>query len=108
MKDIVEPVDTDDGLFHDGDPSTGAEGTIVYAKIINALQGGIIDIQTENKNILAEAQMTPDPSKNNQLVVAIKSIAAGIAASAMASAVPTGVPLPWPSDTPAYSDDSGQ
>ncbi|RAP70082.1 hypothetical protein [Candidatus Erwinia dacicola] len=62
MKDIIEPVDTDDGLFHDGDPSTGAEGTIVYAKIMNALQGGIIDIQTENKNILAEAQMTPDPS----------------------------------------------
>jgi len=74
MKDIIEPVDTDDGLFHDGDPSTGAEGTIVYAKIMNALQGGIIDIQTENKNILAEAKMKPDSSKNNQLITALKAL----------------------------------
>jgi len=100
MKDIIEPVDTDDGLFHDGDPSTGAEGTIVYAKIMNALQGGIIDIQTENKNILAEAQMTPDPSKNNQLVTAIKAIATAIAATAASVAVPVGTPLAWPTTTP--------
>lgn len=100
MKDIIEPVDTDDGLFHDGDPSTGAEGTIVYAKIMNALQGGIIDIQTENKNILAEAQMTPDPSKNNQLLTAIKAIATAIAATAASVAVPVGTPLAWPATTP--------
>lgn len=100
MKDIIEPVDTDDGLFHDGDPSTGAEGTIVYAKIMNALQGGVIDIQTENKNILAEAQMTPDPSKNNQLVTAIKAIATAIAATAASVAVPVGTPLAWPTTTP--------
>lgn len=100
MKDIIEPVDTDDGLFHDGDPSTGAEGTIVYAKIMNALQGGIIDIQTENKNILAEAKMTPDPSKNNQLVTAIKTIATAIAATAASVAVPVGTPLAWPTTTP--------
>ncbi|EOS93071.1 phage tail protein [Erwinia tracheiphila] len=100
MKDIIEPVDTDDGLFHDGDPSTGAEGTIVYAKIMNALQGGIIDIQTENKNILAEAQMVPDPSKNNQLLTAIKAIATAIAAAAASVAVPVGTPLSWPTTTP--------
>ena len=110
MKDIIEPVDTDDGLFHDGDPSTGAEGTIVYAKIMNALQGGIIDIQTENKNILAEAQMTPDPSKNNQLVTAIKAIASAIAVAATATAVPVGTPLAWPTTTPpdGYAIAQGQ
>ncbi|WP_226020291.1 phage tail protein [Serratia symbiotica] len=100
MKDIIEPVDTEDHLFHDGDPTTGAEGTIVYAKIMNALQGATIDIQTENKNILAEAKMTPDASKNNQLVTAIKAIATAIANTATASAIPPGVPLPWPLDTP--------
>ncbi|MEA1064520.1 phage tail protein [Erwinia sp. HR93] len=100
MKDIIEPVDTDDGLFHDGDPSTGAEGTIVYARIMNALQGGIIDIQTENKNILAEAKITPDPSKNNQLLTAIKAIATVIAANAASVAVPVGTPLAWPTTTP--------
>lgn len=86
MKDIIEPVDTEDHLFHDGDPTTGAEGTIVYAKIMNALQGATIDIQTENKNILAEAGIKPDASKNNQLVTA--------------NAIPPGLPLPWPLDTP--------
>ncbi len=100
MNDIIEPVDTDDGLFHDGDPSTGAEGTIVYAKIMNALQDGIIDIQTENKNILAEAKMTPDPSKNNQLLTVIKAIATTIAATAASVAVPVGTPLAWPTATP--------
>lgn len=100
MKDIIEPVDTEDGLFHDGDPSTGAEGTIVYATIMNALQGGVIDIQTENKNILAEARMTPDPSKNDQLVTAIKAIATAIAATAASVAVPVGTPLAWPTTTP--------
>ena len=100
MKDIIEPVDTEDHLFHDGDPTTGAEGTIVYAKIMNALQGATIDIQTENKNILTEAKMTPDASKNNQLVTAIKAIATAIANTATASAIPPGVPLPWPLDTP--------
>jgi len=49
MKDIIEPVDTDDGLFHDVDPTIGAEGTIVYAKIMNSLQDATIDLQTEYK-----------------------------------------------------------
>lgn len=100
MKDIIEPVDTEDGLFHDGDTSTGAEGTIVYAKIMNALQGGIIDIQTENKNILAEAKMTPDPSKNNQLLTAIKAIVTTIASAAASAAIPVGTPLSWPTAIP--------
>jgi hypothetical protein len=100
MKDIINPVDTEDGLFHDGDPSTGAEGTIVYAKIMNAFQGGIIDIQSENKNILAEAKMTPDPSKNNQLLTAIKVIASTIAGVAASAAIPVGTPLSWPTAIP--------
>ena len=29
MKDIISPINTEDGLFHDGDPSVGLEGTIV-------------------------------------------------------------------------------
>lgn len=67
---------------------------------MNAFQGGIIDIQRENKNILAEAKMTPDPSKNNQLLTAIKAIATAIAVAATATAVPVGTPLAWPSTTP--------
>ncbi|MGK0704000.1 hypothetical protein ACSFCW_11005 [Yokenella regensburgei] len=74
MKEIIDPVDTEDGLFHDGDPSTGAEGTIVYAKIMNALQGGVISNQQELASVLKEAGIPIDPTKQDQLLTAIKSI----------------------------------
>lgn len=74
MKDIIEPVDTEDGLFHDGDPSTGAEGTIVYAKIMNSLQGGVISNQQELASVLKGAGIPIDPTKQDQLLTAIKSI----------------------------------
>jgi hypothetical protein len=100
MKDIIEPVETEDGLFHDGDPSTGAEGTIVSAKIMNAFQGGIINLQTEMKNVLAGANLTPDDANNAQLVAAVKVIAEAAATAAASIAVPVGVPLAWPTATP--------
>ncbi|EMB5332666.1 tail fiber protein [Salmonella enterica] len=73
MKNIIDPVETEDGLFHDGDPVTGTEGTIVYAKIMNAIQGAVIDIQAECIAILAAAGFKPDPTKK-QLLDAIKTI----------------------------------
>lgn len=73
MKNIIDPVETEDGLFHDGDPTTGEEGTIVDAKIMNAIQGAVIDIQTECINVLAAAGFKPDPAKK-QLLDAIKAI----------------------------------
>ncbi|EBH7154226.1 tail fiber protein [Salmonella enterica] len=73
MKNIIDPVETEDGLFHDGDPVTGTEGTIVYAKIMNAIQGAVIDIQNECIAILAAAGFKPDPTKK-QLLDAIKTI----------------------------------
>lgn len=74
MKNIINPVDTDDGLFHDGDPTTETEGTIVYARIMNDIQGATIDLQTEMQNVLADAGFTPDPAKQNQLLLAIQKI----------------------------------
>ncbi|EDX0329391.1 tail fiber protein, partial [Salmonella enterica] len=73
MKNIIDPVETEDGLFHDGDLVTGTEGTIVYAKIMNAIQGAVIDIQAECIAILAAAGFKPDPMKK-QLLDAIKTI----------------------------------
>ncbi|EMI7368703.1 tail fiber protein [Salmonella enterica] len=73
MKNIIDPVETEDGLFHDGDPVTETEGTIVYAKIMNAIQGAVIDIQAECIAILAAAGFKPDPTKK-QLLDAIKTI----------------------------------
>ncbi|WP_406705810.1 hypothetical protein [Sodalis sp.] len=91
MKDIISPVETADNLFHDGDPAT--EGTVVYAKWLNAIQGAVMDTQTEHKNILAEVGTTPDSSQSAQLLAAIKAIAASCAAEASAHILPVGTPI---------------
>lgn len=74
MRDIIDPVDTSDGLFHDGDPSTGVEGTVVHAKWLNAQQGATIDLQTEIKAVLNAAGMSPNPSTLSQLLSALQAL----------------------------------
>lgn len=91
MKDIISSVETTDGLFHDGDPSTSAEGTVVYAKWLNAMQGVMIDTQTEHKNILAEVGMKLNGSRSAQLLAAIKAIAAASLSHAVSSVYSVGV-----------------
>jgi len=71
MKDVIDPINTDDKLFHDGDPSTGSEGTIVTAAWLNDVQGATISTQKEIKNVLADAKLTPDPNKDAQLLAAL-------------------------------------
>ncbi|MBT9431347.1 hypothetical protein JZM24_02780 [Candidatus Sodalis endolongispinus] len=74
MKDIIAPIDSEDGLFHDGDPTGDVRGTVLYAQWLNAMQGAVIDTQTEHKNILAAAGMQPNPAQNSQLAEAIKGL----------------------------------
>lgn len=72
MQNLMPPVNTPDKLFHDGDPTTGVEGTIVTAEFLNNDQSAIRDTQQELINVLAAATISPDESKQNQLVTAIK------------------------------------
>lgn len=74
MQDLMPPVDTPDKLFHDGDPTQGIEGTIVTAEWLNDSQGATRDAQQELKNVLAAASITPDETKQNQLVTAINAL----------------------------------
>lgn len=74
MKEIISPVDTEDGLFHDGDPSTGTEGTVVSQKWLNPVQGAVISNQQELASVLKEAGIKIDPAKQDQLLAAIKKI----------------------------------
>ncbi|MGE8070466.1 hypothetical protein [Serratia ureilytica] len=74
MKEIISPVDTEDGLFHDGDPSTGTEGTVVSQKWLNPVQGAVISSQEEMASVLKEAGIKIDPTKQDQLLAAIKKI----------------------------------
>lgn len=74
MKDVINPIDTDSGLFQDGDPATGAEGTIVSAKWLNDMQAAEISTQNEIISILTEAGLKPDAAATNQLLTAIKAV----------------------------------
>ncbi|EEV6991187.1 tail fiber protein [Escherichia coli] len=71
MQNLIPPVNTPDQLFHDGDPTQGIEGTIVYAEHMNNQQGAIRDLQQEIINVLRAADISPDPKKQNQLLDAI-------------------------------------
>ena len=74
MQDLMPPINTQDSIFHDGDPTTGQLGTIVTALWLNNVQAATRDVQAEIKNVLAKAGMTPDPKKTNQLADAISQI----------------------------------
>lgn len=98
MQDIIDPVETPDGLFHDGDPSQQIEGTILYSKWLNSVQGATIGMQKEMKSVFANAGLTPDPAKVDQLLTAIQAIAGRAAAEASEKVLPACIPLPHPSD----------
>ncbi|PHM47077.1 phage tail protein [Xenorhabdus miraniensis] len=74
MQELMPTINTPDNVFHDGDPTTGAFGTIVPALWLNNTQFAIRDLQQECKNILTKAGFTPDPRKQNQLAEAISQL----------------------------------
>ncbi|MGL9774907.1 MAG: hypothetical protein ACR5LG_15660 [Sodalis sp. (in: enterobacteria)] len=76
MKDIIAASGSENGLFHDGAPAGDVRGTVVYAQWLDAMQGAVIDTQTEQRNILTAAGMQPNPAQHNQLAEAIKGLIA--------------------------------
>ena len=73
MKPLMPPIDTPDKLFHDGNPATGAEGTIVPAEHLNNEQASIRDLQSEMIAILTAAAMAPE-STAGQLLAALNKL----------------------------------
>ncbi|WP_432321869.1 phage tail protein [Yersinia enterocolitica] len=71
MKNIMPPIDTPDNAFHDGNPATGEQGTIVPSLWLNDSQGAIRNIQQELISVLTEAGIEINESENNQLLLAI-------------------------------------
>ena len=74
MRPLMPPVQTPDNLFHDGNPLTGELGTIVDAEHLNNMQGAVRDAQSELITVLAAAGINVDPSKQNQLLTALKAL----------------------------------
>ena len=52
------PVNTIDGLFHDGDPGTNTPGTVIDAAWLNAVQAAIIAMGTVPKTVIATYPIT--------------------------------------------------
>ncbi|WP_231118610.1 tail fiber protein [Yersinia intermedia] len=74
MKNIMPPINTPDKSFHDGNPATGEQGTIVSAEWLNNAQGSIRNTQQELISVLAEAGIAIDENKTNQLLLAILNL----------------------------------
>ncbi|MDE9466897.1 phage tail protein [Xenorhabdus bovienii] len=74
MQELMPPISTPDNVFHDGDPTTGAFGTIVPSLWLNNVQFAVRDLQQECKSILTKAGFAPDPRKQNQLADAISQL----------------------------------
>jgi hypothetical protein len=90
MIEVIPPINTPDKLFHDGNPATGALGTIVSAEWLNNIQNGVINIQQEIATILENSEIVPDNSAN-QLFIALKLLMIN-------NSYPVGAPIPWSSN----------
>lgn len=108
MQTIMPPINTEDGLFHEGNPSQGTQGTIVTALHLNNQQGATRDLQLELTSILIDAGFLPDGTKTNQVLEAIKKIITNTAKAPVTSVNgKAGAVLLSADDTKALSVDGG-
>ncbi|MCI7354467.1 MAG: hypothetical protein SPE06_09905 [[Actinobacillus] rossii] len=74
MRDLLPKIDSEDGLFHNGNPATGTQGTRVNDTWLNNVQEHMRDFGIEIRYLLAKAELTADPAKQTQIYDAIKVI----------------------------------
>ncbi|MDF0604441.1 hypothetical protein HZU77_002090 [Neisseriaceae bacterium TC5R-5] len=72
---IAPKLDSQDGLFHDGNSSNGELGTIVSADWLNTVQNATGSLQDEVLTVLQDAGQSTDPKRKDQLSQAIKKLA---------------------------------
>lgn len=85
MHGPLTPIDTPDGHFHDGNPATGALGTLVTADWLNGMQDATADMKDELLQVLSATGIAPDEAATNQLLLAIKTLAWGNIVARVAS-----------------------
>ena len=74
MKTLMPKVDTRDGLFHNGNPAIGEQGTQVKDVWLNNVQENLRDIQAEAHYVLTKAGFNPVENKKTQLYESIVKI----------------------------------
>lgn len=97
MQPLMSKVGTSDGQFHDGNPATGAVGTILSAAWLNGVQAAVRAAQEEIIAVLDASGIVISPDQSNQLLRAIRMVAWGnaderpdtLSGYGIADAVPT-------------------
>ena len=74
MKSLMPKIDSNDGLFHNGNPATGEQGTRVTDTWLNDVQDRMRDVQAEAHYVLQKAGFQPVENKQTQLYEAIVKI----------------------------------
>ena len=74
MKTLMPKVDTRDGLFHNGNPAIGEQGTQVKDVWLNDVQESLRDIQAEAHYVLKMAGFKPVENQQTQLYNSIIKI----------------------------------
>ena len=74
MKSLMPQIDSNDGLFHNGNPATGEQGTRVTDTWLNDVQDRVRDVQAEAHYVLQKAGFRPVENKQTQLYEAIVKI----------------------------------
>ncbi|WP_202872695.1 tail fiber protein [Rodentibacter pneumotropicus] len=74
MKNLLPKIDTTDGLFHNGNPATGEQGTRVTETWLNDVQDRLRDVQAEAHYVLQKAGFKPKAEIQTQLYDAIVKI----------------------------------
>ena len=74
MKSLMPKIDSNDGLFHNGNPATGEQGTRVTDTWLNNLQDRVRDVQAEAHYVLQKAGFQSVENKQTQLYEAIVKI----------------------------------
>ena len=95
VQNPLPPIDSQDGLFHDGNPVTGELGTVVPSSWLNNVQGAIRSNQTELVSVLSAAGIAPDAAKPDQLLAALQALYLGKTAQAADSAKLEGHPASY-------------
>ena len=74
MKSLMPQIDSNDGLFHNGNPAIGEQGTRVTDTWLNDVQDRVRDVQAEVHYALQKAGFQPLENKQTQLYEAIVKI----------------------------------
>lgn len=74
MRELMNPINTPDELFHGGNPANGDACTVVTDEWLNDVQASVRSNQSELLSILSDAGLTANATKDDQVLEAIRKL----------------------------------